>query len=634
MRHMLLCSVSILASALGGAAMAQPATRAVASPSPQTPTPGARPATLGQTIRGTIGPDDPKLTADRSSYEVYRVRVPAGQRLVATLTSTAFQPVLGLGLKTDDDCENCTISVGETDKPATGAFNVPAGGFVEVRVNTMNEGESGDFTLALTSVTPTPLSAQPIVFGQSKTGALTANDATTGNDNVATDAYALRLAVGQQVQIDMSSSEFDPKLELYSGGESVAQDDDGGPGTSARIRFTAPRAGVYQIRAMSLTSGGLGAYTLRAGARPAVVPMPAPRPLVLGTSVPGAITATTPSYENDGEETRAVRYSFNATAGNVYKITATKKGETELDPRVSVGKLRNGVLEDPASDDDGGGELNAALRFRPATSGIYVLEVSGVSEGFGAYDVKVVQAPPDRAAGNPVAMTLGTEYKGSLTDGGPRRSDDTLFAGYSIALKAGQRVTFDLKKEGESTLDPKLEIGKGTVAAFEQIVEDDDGGADLNARIRFVAPADGTYIVRATTVAVNNEGAFTLSAAATPPPILPPAPTAIQSGQVLRGTLAATDPTLNDQTYYDRYVLTGQVGDTFEISVNAEPFDVIVGARSALREDDDYTTDDDGGGGTNAKLTYTITTAGPQTIRVTSLGEEAVGDYTISVIKK
>jgi hypothetical protein len=373
---------------------------------------------------------------------------------------------------------------------------------------------------------------------------------------------------------------------------------------------------------------------LRAGARPAVVPMPAPRPLVLGTSVPGAITATTPSYENDGEETRAVRYSFNATAGNVYKITATKKGETELDPRVSVGKLRNGVLEDPASDDDGGGELNAALRFRPATSGIYVLEVSGVSEGFGAYDVKVVQAPPDRAAGNPVAMTLGTEYKGSLTDGGPRRSDDTLFAGYSIALKAGQRVTFDLKKEGESTLDPKLEIGKGTVAAFEQIVEDDDGGADLNARIRFVAPADGTYIVRATTVAVNNEGAFTLSAAATPPPILPPAPTAIQSGQVLRGTLAATDPTLNDQTYYDRYVLTGQVGDTFEISVNAEPFDVIVGARSALREDDDYTTDDDGGGGTNAKLTYTITTAGPQTIRVTSLGEEAVGDYTISVIKK
>jgi hypothetical protein len=172
------------------------------------------------------------------------------------------------------------------------------------------------------------------------------------------------------------------------------------------------------------------------------------------------------------------------------------------------------------------------------------------------------------------------------------------------------------------------------LSAFEQIAEDDDGGADLNARIRFVAPSDGTYVIRATTIAAGNEGAYTFKVETTPPQVIPPAPTAIQSGQVARGALAVTDPLLNDQTYYDRYVFTGQVGETYEISVNAEPFDVIVGARSALREDDDYVTDDDGGGGTNAKLTYTVTTAGPQTIRITSLGEEAVGDYTISILKK
>jgi hypothetical protein len=641
MRHLLFCSVSIIASVMGGAASSQPAVRApsvsdrAATPPNRTPTPGAQPATIGQTVRGTIGPEDPKLSSDNSSYEVYRVRVPAGQRLVATLTTTAFQPVLGIGLRTDDDCDDCTINVGETDKPAVASKLMPQGGFVEVRVNTMNEGETGPFTLALTAVTPTALSAQPITYGQSRTGALTANDASSGDDDVATDAYALRLTAGQEVQIDLSSSEFDPKLELYSpGGEKVMEDDDGGPGTSARVRFTAPRAGVYQIRAMPLQSGGLGAYTLRAGARPAVVPMPAPRPLVLGAAVAGAITATTPSYETDGEEVRAVRYSFNAAAGSVYRVTATKKGDSELDPRISVGKLRNGVIEDPKMDDDGAGELNSSLRFRPETSGVYVVEVSGVGEGLGAYDVKVVQTPPDRAPGNPIPMTLGTEYKGSLADGGPRRSDDTLFAGYSITLKAGERVTFDLKKEGETTLDPKLEIGRGTLSAFEQISEDDDGGKDLNARIRFVAPSDGTYILRATAVAEGNEGAFTLSATATPPDVIPPAPTPIQTGQVLRGSLAATDPMLNNTTYYDRYVLTGQVGETYEISVNAEPFDVVVGARSGLREDDDYVTDDDGGGGTNAKLTYTITTAGPQTIRITSLGEEGVGDYTISVLKK
>jgi hypothetical protein len=644
MRSLLLSSASILVSVLAGQAMAQPA---VASPprvsdraaSAASTATGARvasrPIAIGQTISSSIGPEDPKLSGDNSSYEVYRVQVPAGRRVTATLTTSAFQPVIGLGANVNDECEGCTINVGETSKPAVASRVMTSAGVLEVRVNTMNEGETGAFTLSVAATVPPPLAAQPITFGQSKTGALTSTDATSGDDNTATDAYALRLTAGQVVQIDLSSSEFDPKLVLMGpdGGE-IADDDDSGPGNSARIRHTASRAGVYQVRAMALTDGGTGAYTLRAGARPAVVAMPAPRPLTLGTAVGGTFTATTPTYENDGEETKAIRYSFNATAGNIYKITATKTNGSELDPRISVGKLKNGTLDSPTTDDDGAGELNSAMRFRPETSGVYVLEVNAVGETLGGFDVKVVQSPPDRAPGNPIAVTLGTDYRGTLADGGARRSDDTLFNGYSVALKAGQRVTIHMKKDGESALDPKVEIGRGTLSAFEQIAEDDDGGADLNSRIRFVAPSDGTFIIRASTVAASNEGAYIVRVEETPAPVTPPAPTPIKIGEQMRGALAATDPLLNDTTYYDRYVLTGQVGETYEISVNAEPFDVIVGARSSLREDDDYTTDDDGGGGTNAKLSYTITTAGPQTIRITSLGEEAVGDYTISVIKK
>jgi Bacterial pre-peptidase C-terminal domain len=641
MRHVLLYSASLLAVTIGGAAFAQrPAVLtdipSVPPAAAQTaPSDSAIPATIGQTIRGTIGPNDRKLAMDNSPYKIYRVRVPVGQRLVATLTSTAFQPVLGIGVNIDDNCEGCTINVGETDKPAVAAKMSEGGGFMEVRVNTMNEGDSGAFTLALTAVAPAPLTAAPLTFGQSRTGALTSSDATTGDDDLPTDAYALRLTAGQSVQIDLSSSEFDPKLELMApGGGKVQEDDDGGPGNSARIRFTAPRAGTYQIRAMALQSGGTGAYTLRAGARPAVVPMPAPRPLVLGTAVSGAITSETPSYENEGEEVRAVRYSFYAAAGSIYRITATKRPGSEIDPRISVGKLVNGVLADPSVDDDGAGDLNSALRFRPSGNGVHVIEVSAVGETSGTYDVKVVQSPPDRPAGNPIAVTLGTESRGTLSDGGPRNASDNLFLGYSITLKTGQQVTIDMLKEGEGSFDPKLEIGRGTLTAFDQIAEDDDGGRDLNARIKFTAPSDGTYIIRATTVSVTNEGAFTLKVDTTPPPVMPPAPSAIQSGQVLRGALAATDPSLPSGSYYDRYVLNGQPGDTYEISVSAENLDVMVGARSALREDDDYVTDDDGGGGTNAKLTYTVTVAGPQVIRVSSLGEEAMGDYTISVLKK
>ncbi len=623
MRALLLSSVSILSGVLAGQAMAQTAAA------------GPRTIAIGQTVTSTIGPEDPKLSSDQSSYEIYRVQVPAGRRVTGTLTSSAFQPVLGLGVNVNDACEGCSINVGETTKPAVVSRTMTSAGTLEFRVNTMSAGDTGSFTLAVAAIVPPTLAAQPITFGQSKTGALTTGDATSGDENLPTDAYALRLTANQQVQIDLSSPEFDPKLELHApGGEKVADDDDSGPGTSARIRFTAPRAGLYQVRAMSLSDSGLGAYTLRAGTRPPVVPMAAARPLALGTATAGAITATTPTYEADGEETVGVRYSFSATAGTTYKITATKGSGSELDPKVSVGKLVNGVIDSPAIDDDGAGELNSALRFRPTSSGVYVIEVGRAGETTGTYSVKVVQSPPDRAPGNPVPVTIATDVKGTLADGGPRNSEDVLFNGYSVTLTAGQRVTVHLKKDGDSNLDPKVEIGRGTLSAFEKIGEDDDSGAEVNARLRFVAPADGTYIIRAMALAANGEGNYVLRVEDTPPAIMPPAPTPIQIGQQVRGSLAATDPTLNDSTYYDRYVLNGAIGETYEISVNAEPFDVIVGARSSLREDDDYTTDDDSGGGTNAKLSYTITTPGPQTIRVTSLGEEGVGDYTISIVKK
>jgi hypothetical protein len=641
MRVLLLSSVSLLAGSFAGLAFAQtpvitdytpPVARASSAATPQV---ASRPIAIGQTINGTIGSEDPKLSSDDSSYEIYRVQVPAGRRVTATLSSTAFQPVLGLGTRIDETCEGCTINVGETTKPAVVSRTMTSAGTLELRVNTMNAGESGAFRLSVTAAVPTALSAQPILFGQSKTGALTPNDATAGNRDTLTDAYALRLAANQNVQIDLSSSEFDAKLELLSpSGSNVAEDDDNGPGNSARIRFTAPRAGVYQIRATSVSESGAGAYTLRAGARPPVVPFPTPRPLVVGTPMSGAITATTPTYENDGEDTVAVRYSFNAVAGNIYRITADKKPGSELDPRVSVGRIVSGSYESVVNDDDGGEDTNASLRFRATTTGQHIVEVTPVGESLGAYDVKVSQSPPDRAPAASIPLTLGTEIKGVLSDGGARTSEDILFNSYSLTLTAGQSVTVNLKKDGESTLDPKLELGRGTPSAFEKSVEDDDGGSELNARLRFVAPADGTYLIRATSINATSEGGYVLRVDPTPPPVIPPSPTAIQSGQALTGELTASDPRLNDKSHYDRFVLDGKVGDTFDISVSAEAFDVIVGARSSLREDDDYQTDDDSGGGTNAKLTYTISTAGPQTIRVTSLGEDATGSYTISIVKK
>jgi hypothetical protein len=232
-------------------------------------------------------------------------------------------------------------------------------------------------------------------------------------------------------------------------------------------------------------------------------------------------------------------------------------------------------------------------------------------------------------------MRLGQNISGELRDGGARlTATDTLFNTYSIALRAGQKVNVKMDKEGDANLDPLLEIGLLTSAAFEALAKDDDGGQGLNARIKFTAPSDGTYIIRAMAGEPTQEGQYTVGVSDVPVSVVPPIPARAKLGETIRGNLDANDPLRNDSHYFDRYVFNGQIGETFEITASADNFDIIVGARQIDRVDDDYASDDDSGGGTNAKLIYTVTTAGPQVIRVTTVEESAEGDYSLVIIKK
>jgi hypothetical protein len=597
---------------------------------------GLRPLTLGQPLQGSMGPEDPVLDSDDSSYELFQVQAPKGQMVTVTLSSTAFQPIVAVGDEIDEECEGCTASVGETDKPAVVRRIAPASGLLQIRANTMNKGDRGAFTIFATASQPPPISARPLSFGQSVSNALDQNDAVT-NDGATVDAYAVRLTAGQEIQLDLSSDDFDPKLELLTpAGAKVAEDDDGGPGTSARIRYVVPRAGLYQVRVTSVGSGQVGTYILTTGLRQELPPMPAPILIDLGQAISGALSNTTPRYETDGEETQAVRYGLRLEGGKAYRIALNAANGSELDPKISIGRiLADGSLESLAQDDDGGGGRNALLRFRPETSGTYVVEVQKVGRANGLYRLVVEQAAAGRAPAATQAMRLGQNISGELRDGGARlTATDFLFNTYSIALRAGQKVNVKMDKEGDANLDPLLEIGLLTSAAFEALAKDDDGGQGLNARIKFTAPSDGTYIIRAMAGEPTQEGQYTVGVSDVPVSVVPPIPARAKLGETIRGNLDANDPLRNDSHYFDRYVFDGQIGETFEITASADNFDIIVGARQIDRVDDDYASDDDSGGGTNAKLIYTVTTAGPQVIRVTTVEESAEGDYSLVIIKK
>lgn len=83
-------------------------------------------------------------------------------------------------------------------------------------------------------------------------GALNATDPTLGEGR-RYKLYSLAMEQGKTYRISLASTNFDAYLYVVSsGGEVLAEDDDGGNGTDSSLDFQCPTAGVYRIVATSL----------------------------------------------------------------------------------------------------------------------------------------------------------------------------------------------------------------------------------------------------------------------------------------------------------------------------------------------------------------------------------------------
>lgn len=83
-------------------------------------------------------------------------------------------------------------------------------------------------------------------------------------DNSYFDAYTFEGKAGQQIVVEMNSNEVDAYLILLSpDGRDLAQDDDGGGGSNARLTTALPADGTYTILANSYRPGETGRYNIR-----------------------------------------------------------------------------------------------------------------------------------------------------------------------------------------------------------------------------------------------------------------------------------------------------------------------------------------------------------------------------------
>ena len=81
-----------------------------------------------------------------------------------------------------------------------------------------------------------------IAVGQSVDGVLTTDDPLYP-DTTYYQRWQFTARPGQDVTVDLSSSDFDPVLIVRGAADSSLINDDGGPGCASRVVFTAPGSG-------------------------------------------------------------------------------------------------------------------------------------------------------------------------------------------------------------------------------------------------------------------------------------------------------------------------------------------------------------------------------------------------------
>lgn len=235
--------------------------------------PEKAPETLafGSPIEGEIGETDSRDGDDRG-FDAFAFSGVAGQRVQAIMRSGDFDTYLQVGrsgtefeaLASDDD------GLGEgTDSRLS--YTLPEDGDYVLRVSPLGSEGEGLYALELNDRGPQPLPGSVLV-GATARGILTEADATA-EDNSFYDAYHVTLKEDEKLLITMVSNEVDSLVVVGRAQEDgsfevLGSDDDSLSDTHAKLEWTAPADGVYEVRAGTFQQGQTGAYALNVEKQP------------------------------------------------------------------------------------------------------------------------------------------------------------------------------------------------------------------------------------------------------------------------------------------------------------------------------------------------------------------------------
>lgn len=229
------------------------------------------PIVFGAGFEGEIGEGDPRDTDDRG-FDAFTFSGLEGQRVRAIMRSGDFDTYLQIGKAGDEFSPLASDDDGlmeGTDSRLD--FTLPEDGDYVLRALPLGTEGEGLYSLELVDRGPQP-AAGSILVGATAWGTLTETDASA-DDNSHYDAWRLTLREDEKLLITMVSNDVDSVVTIgrvKSDGEfeGLGSDDDGLTDTHAKLEWTAPNDGIYEIRAGAYQQGQTGGYALTVEKQP------------------------------------------------------------------------------------------------------------------------------------------------------------------------------------------------------------------------------------------------------------------------------------------------------------------------------------------------------------------------------
>jgi len=212
------------------------------------------------------------------------------------------------------------------------AYTVAGGGTTRFRIRTSGFALPFNYQFNVPSLDPAQSASWPaaacrtipIIYG---TATITVNRALAAGDCQSSSrlfhSWLVALQAGEQLTVTQNSTAIDPIVYVTQGGADLAFDNNGGGGVNARLVYTAPSTGNYEVRTMAAVAGTSGAYSATFTiAQPAVASVTVTSPatsVVRGQTV--QYTATTRDASNNVLTGRTVTWSSDNTA--IATVSAT-----------------------------------------------------------------------------------------------------------------------------------------------------------------------------------------------------------------------------------------------------------------------------------------------------------------------